>query len=116
MLIADLICTAEVLRMNQYNGYYGCPLCYMKGLHRFGSHSYPHQESIEMRSPTEQKQVALRCEQESPQKKSTRSVDNELETRGVKGYSKLLDIVENYFEVSHRNNASNSQRCGKRSY
>ena len=56
----------------------------MRGLHRFGSHSYPHFESIEMRSPTEHKQVALRCEQEGPQKKSTRTVDNELEIRGVR--------------------------------
>ena len=95
MLITELICTAEVLEMKQYNGNYGCPLCYMRGLHRFGSHSYPHHESVKMGSHTEHKQVALCCEQEGPQKKSTRSVDKALETRGVKGYSKLLDIVEN---------------------
>ena len=81
MLTTDQICTAEVLKMKQYNGYYGCPLCFIRGLQRFESHSYPHQESIEMQSPTEHKQIALSCEQEDPHKKSTRSVGSDMSGR-----------------------------------
>ena len=44
MLIADLTCKPKLLKMKQFNGYYGCSLCVMKGTHKAYVHSYSHKE------------------------------------------------------------------------
>ena len=41
LINADLIAKAKLLNMRQYNGYYGCSMCFMPGFHVRGAHVYP---------------------------------------------------------------------------
>ena len=96
MLITDLVCTADVLKMKQYNGFYGCSLCCMRGVHKFGAHAYPHDEVIRLRSPDLHKKCALYYEQGDIQHRSARKEkDTEANTLGVKGYPKIFEIIDN---------------------
>ena len=94
MHIADLVCKAEVLQMKQFNGYYGCWLCTLRGVHRFGAHFYPHSKSFEMRSPNKQK-VCADFYIRKDHIKRAKEADPEINTLGVKGYPKLFNVISN---------------------
>ena len=49
-LVCDLIGKAKVLKTKQCNGYYGCTLCTQRGVHIVGTHHYPNNEVITIRS------------------------------------------------------------------
>ena len=50
LLVTDLVAKSKVLKMKQFNGYYGCTLCTQRGFHLAYTHRYPHDHSFEMRS------------------------------------------------------------------
>ena len=83
MLIADLTCKTKLLKMKQFNGYYGCSLCVMKGTHKTYVQSYSHKEETVMRDPS--KHTHHLSNQNDP----------ELETRGIRGASALFAMIEN---------------------
>ena len=51
LFVADLLAKSKVLKMKQFNGYYGCTLCTQRGEHFGGTHHYSHNEKFVMRSP-----------------------------------------------------------------
>ena len=53
MIIADSIAKAKLLNMRQYNGYYGCSMCFVLGFYVRGAHVYPHSERFQMRTPSQ---------------------------------------------------------------
>ena len=98
VFVADLIGKAKVLKMKQFNGFYGCTLCTQRGFHFAGSHRYPHDEKFVMRSH-ESHLLNLRELEKGRireiQLKHGRKADAEVRTQGVKGRSILLSLLPN---------------------
>ena len=96
-LIVDLVCKHDVLKMKKFNGYYGCGLCTMRGIQRFpGSHSYPNDRTFTMRNPAEHEHLVRLFESGVvDERKGRKEKDPEVDTLGVKGRSKIFDIVPN---------------------
>ena len=96
-LVVDLVCRHDVLNMKKFNGYYGCGLCTMRGFQRIpGTHSYPNSKSFSMRNPAEHHILVMQAESGSvEERKSRKEKDPEVDTLGVKGRSKLFDIIPN---------------------
>ena len=72
MLIADLTCSSQLLKIKQFNGYY-----------KANVHSYSHKEKIVMRDPSKHTHH------------SSNLNDPELETRGIRWASTLFAMIEN---------------------
>ena len=96
-LVVDLVCRHDVLNMKKFNGYYGCGLCTMRGFQRFPvTHSYPNSKFFSMRNPAEHHILVMQAESGSvEERKSRKEKDPEVDTLGVKGRSKLFDIIPN---------------------
>ena len=93
-LDVDLVCKHDVLKMKKINGYYGCGLCTIR---RFsGSHSYPNNCTFTMRNPAEHEHLVRLFESGVVnERKGRKEKDLEVDTLGVKGRSKIFDIVPN---------------------
>ena len=83
--------------MKKFNGYYGCGLCTMRGIQRFpGSHSYPNDRTFTMRNPAEHEHLVRLFESGVvDERKGRKEKDPEVDILGVKGRSKIFDIVPN---------------------
>ena len=98
LLIADLIAKSKVLKMKQCNGYYGCTLCTQRGCHIGRGHRYPHEEEFEMRSFNSHMLNIQELERGSIQElraRLGRDSDWEIKTQGVKGRSKVFNVISN---------------------
>ena len=96
-VVVDLVCKHDVLKMKKFIGYYGCGLCTMGGFQRFpGSHSCPNNCTFTMRNPAEDEHLVRLFESGVvDERKGRKEKDPEVETLGVKGRSKVFDIVPN---------------------
>lgn len=92
-LVADLIAKARILNMKQYNGFYGCCLCTMRGEHRLGAHVYPHDEDFEMRDANSYQADLKRALLHK--KPSDRNESKTTCSHGVVGESKIFEVIEN---------------------
>ena len=98
MLVTDLIAKSKVLKMKQFNGYYGCTLCTQRGIHLAYTHQYPHDHSFEMRSFDSHMRNIQELENGSIDKLRAElgpKEDCEVKTHGVKGRSKAFDVISN---------------------
>ena len=96
-VVVDLVCKHDVLKTKKFNGYYGCGLCTMRGFQRFpGSFSYPNNRIFTMRIPAEHEHLVILFESGVvDERKGRKEKDPEVDTLGVKGRSKIFDIVPN---------------------
>ena len=98
LFISDLVAKSKVLKMEQFNGYYGCTLCTQRGVRFSGAHHYPHTEKFVMRSPESHLLNITELENGSIEEiraRHGRKVDCEKRTQGVKGRSVLLSVIRN---------------------
>ena len=98
LLVTDLVAKSKVLKMKQFNGYYGCTLCTQKGIHLAYTHRYPHDHSFEMRSFDSHMRNIQELENGSIDKLRAElgpKEDCEVKTHGVKGRSKVFDVISN---------------------
>ena len=80
--------------MKRFNGYYGCTLCEMRGKHQFRSHSYPHNEEIEMRNPDRHYRQAVYFERgDVEERRKKKEKDPEIKTKGVQGYPEIFKVL-----------------------
>ena len=96
LFVCDLIGKAKVLKMKQCNGYYGCTLCTQRGVHIGGAHHNPHYEAFTMRSAESHKfNLQALCDGsiEKIRLEKGRKADCEARTQGVKGRSKVFDVI-----------------------
>ena len=96
-LVVDLVCKHDVVKMKKVNGYYGSGLCTMRGFQRFSrSHSYPNNRTFTMRKAAEREHLVRLSESGVvDERKGRKEKDPEVDTLGVKGRSKIFDIVPN---------------------
>ena len=98
LFVADLLAKSKVLKMKQFNGYYGCTLCTLRGEHFGGIHHYSHSETFVMRSPESHLVTITELENGSTEMiraKHGRKADCEKRTQGVKGRSEILSVIAN---------------------
>ena len=77
----------------QFNGFYCCPPCCMRAIHKFGAHSYPQIEKIVMRSSRMQEQFAQYAAQGDVRERIAKK--KEVKTLGVKSYPQTFQIKDN---------------------
>ena len=98
LLVTDLVAKSKVLKMKQFNGYYGCTLCTQRGIHLAYTHRYPHDHSFEMRSFDSHMRNIQELENGSIDKLRAElgpKEDCQVKTHGVKGRSKAFDVISN---------------------
>ena len=93
LIIADLIAKAKLLNMRQYNGYYGCSMCFMPGIHVGGAHLHPHSERFQKRTPLEHMKLIQKAEQGKSQHDAKRSKKRYEGVKGVLGGGKIYDLL-----------------------
>ena len=96
VFVTDLIAKSNVLKMKQFNGYYGCTLCTQRGIHLAYTHQYPHDHSFEIRSFDSHMGNIQELENGSIDKLRAEvgpKEDCEVKTHGVKGRIKVFDVI-----------------------
>uniref|UniRef100_A0A7M5XKF2 Transposase domain-containing protein n=4 Tax=Clytia hemisphaerica TaxID=252671 RepID=A0A7M5XKF2_9CNID len=83
----DLIAKAQILCMNQHNGFHGCSTCLIKGVHEKNVHVYPYSEAID------QKKSAKRND-EKTFNDAIKAISSGQKVNGIKGPSSLHLIPE----------------------
>ncbi len=94
LVVADLPAKASLLCHKKCNGFYGCSLCEVRGEHVLGAHTYP-LEPILLRTPESYAECIRQVLDGSKEKrKSAQKRDPEKFTKGVKGESQLLKVIQ----------------------
>lgn len=84
----DLPAKSLFLNMKQYNGYYGCQKCYIRGLRIQNTLTYPYQENLKLRTSAETINFAKE------------SVTTNQDVYGVKGPTLLSSVVVDFINTT----------------